>query len=397
MLPELLCPAGDKEKFFTALRYGADAIYVGGEDFNLRAKTKGVGLKDLPCLVQAAHAVQKKVYFCLNVLAQEKHLGPISLLLEKLANVSIDALIIADPGVIKLAHKYLPHVPIHLSTQANTSNSVSALFWQELGVKRINLARELDFKQIKQIAQKVSSKLELELFVHGAMCMAISGRCFLSAYLNQRSANLGLCTHPCRFEYSLKEKNRDQAIFEVVEQGYSKILASEDLCLLKYLNWMRKNKIASLKIEGRNKSVAYVATVTDVYKTALLDLEQRRFNYSKYVRVLQPTFTRKVGTGFFLGRPKLLYLPNNKNNTKTLAWIAKKISPEKWLVKVKQTWSVQQKVKIRLPRLQEITLSPGAYCLEGENGQKVEVAHPGLTYYLYFAHPKLKTYLTVGT
>jgi len=395
MLPELLCPAGDKERFFTVLRYGADAIYLGGEDFNLRAKTKGVSLEDLSSLVQIAHANQKKVYFCLNILAQEKHLDQIRLLLEKLETIPIDALIIADPGVIKLAQKYLPYVPIHLSTQANTSNSLSVLFWQELGIKRVNLARELNFKQIKQIVQNIGSSIELELFVHGAMCMAISGRCFLSAYLNQRSANLGLCTHPCRFEYSLKEKNRDQAIFEVIEQGYSKILASEDLCLLKYLNWMRKNKINSLKIEGRNKSVAYVARVTDVYKTALLDLEQRKFNYDQYIQALEPTFTRKVGTGFFLGSPKLFYLPQ-KQVSKTLAWIAQKITDEKWLLRVKQTWSIDQEVKIKLPRLQEIVLSPGDYFLEAENGQKIDIAHPGLNYYFYFAHPKLQPHLVIS-
>ncbi|SDN87586.1 putative protease [Desulfonauticus submarinus] len=395
--PELLCPAGDKEKFFTAITYGADAVYLGGSELSLRAKTKGFSLQELPKIIKFAHQHKTKVYFCLNILAQEKHLSQIQRYLEALAQVKPDALIIADPGVISLAQKYATNIPIHLSTQANTSNSLSALFWQKQGIKRINLARELNFKQIKEIQNKIKNSLEIEVFVHGAMCMAISGRCFLSSYLNQRSANLGLCTHPCRFEYQyfLKEQTRKENIFEVFETNeYSKILASEDLCLLKYLAWFVKNNIASLKIEGRNKTISYLAIVVNVYRTALDNLLAHKFDYNFYLKELQNTFTRPVGTGFFLGKPKILYTPYSKPK-KTLAWIEQQKSFDKWKIKVKHRWETNKKIKIKLPGLQNIYLPSTEYMLENKVGEKVKIAHPGLDYYLRLNLPQVKPYLII--
>ncbi|MDQ7032258.1 MAG: peptidase U32 family protein [Desulfonauticus sp.] len=397
-IPELLCPAGDREKFFTALTYGADAVYLGGQDFNLRARTKGFDLTDLDFYLNYARQKKKKVYFCLNVFAYEKYLNQVIHYLERLAEIKPDALIVADPGIIYLAQKYAPHIPLHLSTQANTSNSFSIKFWHKLGIKRVNLARELNYQQIRQVMQKVQKlepEIELEVFVHGALCMAISGRCFLSQYLTQRSANLGFCSHPCRFEYVLKEKTRDQDVLEVIEIGnYSKILASEDLCLLKYLAWFVKNKLASLKIEGRNKTVSYVATVVDVYKTALSHLQQKKFFYSKYLQVLKDTFFRPAGTGFFLGQPKILYWPKEKRK-QTLAWIEKRISSHRWLVKVKSKWQTSLPVELRLPGLRYELLLPENYTVEKENGEKVDVAHPGLDYYLCTECPKLQPYLLI--
>ncbi|KUJ96413.1 MAG: Peptidase U32 [Desulfonauticus sp. 38_4375] len=390
--PELLCPAGDEEKFFTALTYGADALYLGGEELSLRAKTKGFSLQNLSSFIQIAHNQQVKVYFCLNILAQEKHLPQVQAYLEQLKATEVDGLIIADPGVISLAQKIAPHIPIHLSTQANTSNSASILFWQSQGVKRVNLARELDHRQIAQIKAQVGERVELEVFVHGAMCMAISGRCFLSSYLNQRSANLGLCTHPCRFEYKLIEKTREQELFEVQEEEFSKILASEDLGLIKYLNWFKKKKIHSLKIEGRNKTTSYLARTVDAYKTALLDLEKKQFSLPRYYSYLEPSLTRPLSTGFFLSQRKILLHPLAQKKA-ILGQVAESIDSNTYTLKVKSRWDTTKKVNLLLPRLKKITLEPKDYALEKENGERVSLAHPGLTYVFKTDSPYLAPHL----
>lgn len=398
-IPELLCPAGDEEKFFTALTYGADAIYLGGQELSLRAKTKGFALDKLPYFLKLAKAQKVKVYFCLNILAWEKHLTQVKDYLFQLKELDLDGLIVADPGVISLAKEIAPNLPLHLSTQANTSNSASILFWQKQGIKRINLARELTYKQLTQIKQRVPKDIELEVFVHGAMCMALSGRCFLSSYLNQRSANLGLCTHPCRFEYkySLLEKTREQELFEVEEQNeFSKILASEDLGLLKYLKWFCKKEFTALKIEGRNKTTSYLARVIDIYKTALLALAKHpsTFSLETYYNYLKPTLTRPLSTGFFLPKRKILLTPP-KNKKAILAQIDKSFNQHTYLVKVKSRWETQKDVYLLYPRLKKVLLKAKDYALEKENGEKVSLAHPGLNYFLKTEFSNLPSHILI--
>ncbi len=224
-VPELLAPAGNREQLDAALRYGADAVYLGGSSLNLRAGSRGFDGEALSQAVADAHAVGAKVYYCLNVLPQQRHMAAIEACLEAIPERGVDGLIVADPGVIWLTRRYCPDIPLHLSTQANTANAYAVAFWKDLGFSRVNLARELDCRSIAQMVRQ-SPDMEFEAFVHGAQCLALSGRCLLSAWLNGRSANLGRCTHPCRFEYQA-EVSQSQA---EVSQSQAEVSQSHESC-----------------------------------------------------------------------------------------------------------------------------------------------------------------------
>ena len=400
-LPELLAPAGNREKLETAIAYGADAVYLGGTNLNLRAKAQGFSPADLPKALDFAHTHGVKVYYCLNILAWEKHLPGVTRDLEYLATLPVDGLIIADPGIVLLAKKIAPHIPIHLSTQANTSNSASTLFWQEIGISRVNLARELSARGIRAIAENAPG-MELELFVHGAMCMAISGRCLLSAYLNKRSANQGLCTHPCRFDYKpvaikVDERTRPgEALWEITEdEDYSRIFSAQDLCLIKYLPWFHKNRITALKIEGRMKTSAYLCQVVDTYRTALNDLTSRTFRPKLYLENLSRAASRPLSSGFFCPTPTTFFTPNEEPEKTILARVIKQIGPTSWEIATKNPWDTQAPVAILAPGLNRPVLSPASYRLEKETGEAITMAHPGLTYFLRTEHPSLLPHLFI--
>ena len=394
--PEVLAPAGNFERLETALCYGADAVYLGGEDFNLRAQGQGFSREELARARKRTRAEGVRLYYCLNILARDIHLPLIRDQLEILADMDLDGLIIADPGVLALARERAPEIPIHLSTQANTSNAASVLFWQRQGVRRVNLARELDLKSIRTI-RNTAPEMELEVFVHGAMCMALSGRCLMSAHLNQRSANLGLCTHPCRFEYTvtglaLEERQRPgQPVWEVLDgQPYTRILASEDLCLVKYLAWFVKNRIDALKIEGRMKTSLYLAQVLDVYVTALADLEAGTFRPRTYLQELAQASTRPLGTGMTLHRNRILFQPEKKAGTyPVLAQIGERVRDSVWTVRVKSRWEASNPVHILVPGLERPLLGPGGYGLEGPSGDRLELVHSGQEARLRCDHPDL--------
>jgi putative protease len=267
---ELLAPAGDSEKLKYALAYGADAVYLGLPEFSLRAKTD-FDFNSLKKGIAAAHSKKKKVYLTINIFAHEKQIKNLPQFLKQLKSCQPDAIILSDAGVLELVKKYLPKTPIHLSTQANTLNSAAVKFWQKNGVKRIILGREATLADIKKIHLAVP-RMELEVFVHGAMCMSYSGRCYLSAWLSDRSANEGLCTQPCRWDYRvyLEEPLRPGKMIPIEEDAYGTyIMNSKDLCLIDYLSDLAKAGVTSFKIEGRTKSVYYVAVVTKVYKEAI--------------------------------------------------------------------------------------------------------------------------------
>lgn len=385
-LPELLCPAGNKERLKTALTYGADAVYLGGTELNLRSKARGFSYEDLIWAKGQAKHYNAKIYFCLNALPLEKDIPSVKHQLEMVSELKPDALIIADPGVISLARKIVPSIELHLSTQANTCNSYSVNFWKDQGIKRVNLSRELGIKDIRAIRSE-AHEIELEMFVHGAMCMAISGRCFLSAHLNQRSANQGLCAHPCRYEYKefrmdLEEKTRPGYPTWTLEQegGYSKIFSAEDLCLVKYIPWLIKNNINSLKIEGRTKSESYLALVTDVYRTALNDLIHNRFQPKKYLQELALISLRPMGSGFFL-KNKIFFTDKQTGparNKKILAKIVKQLDNDKWLLQVKEKWQDSLNVELILPGLERPTVWSEDYSLENESGLKTDIVHSGM-------------------
>ena len=299
---ELLSPAGDLSKLKYAYAYGADAVYLGLPDFSLRAKT-GFDLKTLKEGIDYAHKLKKKVYVTVNIFAHNEHIHKLPNFLKQISKTNLDAIILSDPGVLLLVKKYLPRIPIHLSTQANTLNFEAVKFWQKNGVKRIILGREATLSDIKEIHNKVP-KVELEVFVHGAMCMSYSGRCYLSAWLNGRSANEGSCTQPCRWNYKLylEEPLRPGMMIplEEDEKGIY-ILNSKDLCLVDYLGELKKAGVVSVKIEGRTKSHYYVAVATKAYRMALDNLNNK--NKIKFAKEeLQKIDNRGYTTGFLLGK-----------------------------------------------------------------------------------------------
>jgi putative protease len=289
--PELLAPGGSLEKLKIAFLYGADAVYASGKDFGLRGFARNLDTEELAAASVISHRLGKRMYVTVNIFAREPDLKKLPPYLEYLGELGVDALIISDPGVLALAREYAPEIPIHLSTQANTTNSSSVQFWHEQGVRRINLARELSLREIAGIARK--SKAEIEVFVHGAMCISYSGRCLMSAFLNppapppqkggdkgatspawqsgwDRSANGGFCTQPCRWSWGLVEEKRPGEVFPIDEDRRGTyIFNSKDLCLLEEIGELAHVGIDSFKIEGRMKGPLYLASVTRAYRHAI--------------------------------------------------------------------------------------------------------------------------------
>lgn len=317
---ELLAPAGSLEKMKYAFVYGADAVYFGVPDFSLRVRVNKFSEKDILEAVYYAHKLGKKIYVTLNIYAHNKHLEKVKKHLQFLKKIKIDGIIASDPGIINLVKKYLPKVDIHLSTQANATNFEAVKFWRDLGVKRIILAREVTLQEIEEIGKKVKG-IELEYFVHGAMCMSYSGRCILSKWMNDKSANLGDCTQPCRWEYhetcSMKhetkeikikdEKNRYEMDVEEDRHG-TYFFNSYDMNLISHLEDLVKAGISSMKIEGRAKSVYYVAVVTRAYRKVLDAIVETRHASSvrkvilEQKKELDNLVHRGYSTGFLLGQ-----------------------------------------------------------------------------------------------
>ncbi len=268
VLPELLAPAGTYEKLVTAVHYGADAVYLGGKQFSLREKAGNFTEEMMREGVKYAHAHGAKVYVTVNIFAHNKDFEGLDAYLLSLTKMGVDALIISDPGILDMARKIVPDLPIHLSTQANVTNHAAAAFWLSQGVVRLNLARELSLAEIQMIRGQTVG--ELEIFVHGALCISYSGRCMLSNYMTGRDANRGHCAHPCRFSYALVEEKRPGEYFPVEEDDRGTyIFNSKDLCLLEMLPQLVAAGVDSLKIEGRMKSIFYVGGTVRVYRAAL--------------------------------------------------------------------------------------------------------------------------------
>ncbi len=299
-MPELLAPAGSREKLITAIHYGADAVYLGGANWSLRAKAGNFDRSGLREAVAYAHQRGVKVYVTVNIFAHNRDLNGLEDYLLFLREAGADALIVADPGILLLCRETMPDMPLHLSTQANVTNKASVRFWQEQGVRRINLAREMGLEEIRTIRQ-AAPEIGLEIFVHGALCISYSGRCLLSSYLTGRNSNLGDCAHPCRYSYSLLEEKRPGQYFPVEEDKRGTyIFNSRDLCLLLRLPELAAAGVDSVKIEGRMKSVGYVGAAVRVYRAALDYIQERREAGAAWEEiVLPPVFAAeaaKVGT-----------------------------------------------------------------------------------------------------
>ena len=266
--PELLAPAGNMEKGKMALLYGADAIYLGGKAFGLRAFANNFSMEEIAEITAFAHDLGKKVYVTVNIFAHNEDVNKLPAYLQDLEMAGVDALLISDLGVWSVAKRVVPNLPLHVSTQANTTNFETVNAWHALGAERVVLARELSLTEIAEIGEKTT--VELETFVHGAMCISYSGRCLLSAFLTGRDGNRGACAQACRWDYTIMEKNRPGEQFDIQEdERGTYIMNSKDLCLIDYLPELMRTGVCSLKIEGRMKSVHYVATVVSTYRKAI--------------------------------------------------------------------------------------------------------------------------------
>jgi putative protease len=303
--PELLAPAGNMEKLHMALLYGADAVYLGGKMFGLRAFASNFSLAEMDEAVAFAHSLHKKVYVTVNIFAHNEDINALPDYLRSLQAIGVDALLISDFGVWSVAREIIPEMPLHVSTQANTTNWAAVKAWENLGASRVVLARELSFTEMKEIGSK--TEVELEAFVHGAMCISYSGRCWLSSYLTGRDGNRGACAQVCRWEFNLTEKNRPGEVYDVAgdEQG-TYIMNSKDLCLLPYLLQLMEAGICSFKIEGRMKSAHYAASVVSVYRRAIDACWRDPQHYTvkqEWLDELEKVSHRPYTTGFALGKP----------------------------------------------------------------------------------------------
>ena len=304
--PEILAPASSLEVLKTAVEYGADAVYIGGEMYGLRAKAKNFSAEDMRAGIAYAHEKGKKVYVTANITAHNRDLEGVRQYFQELKEIRPDALIISDPGVFSIAKEVCPELDIHISTQSNNDNYLTFRFWQQQGATRVVTARELSLQEIAEIRSQIPDDLEIETFVHGAMCISYSGRCLLSNYFTGRDANLGACTHPCRWKYYIMEEKRPGEFLPVEEnERGTYIFNSKDLCMIEHIPELVEAGIDSFKIEGRMKTALYVAVVSRTYRKAVDDYfedpEKYRKNIPWYKDEIAKCTYRQFTTGFFFG------------------------------------------------------------------------------------------------
>ncbi len=399
ILPELLAPAGSLERLKTVLLYGADAVYLGGRDkLNLRAGAEGFSWPELDQAVSLAAAAQAKIYYCLNALPHQSGLEAAEESLLHLKNSGVSGVIIADPGLVDLAQELAPNLSIHVSTQANTCNARSAAFWAKAGAARVNLARELNRDQIEQVCgalKELAPELEVEVFVHGALCLAVSGQCLMSAWLNDRPGNLGQCTHPCRFLYrplrvELEEELRPgRATFELrgASDEFCGVFSPEDLCLVTQLPWLAETGIGAVKIEGRMRTAGVLGQTVNVYRAALDDLARGEFRPEVYVRELAMLASRPLSSGFFLpgGQREILAepWPEHEAAGKIAAQLTGPAQGGGFDISVRALWDSSRPAQALLPGLRVVDLKPGAYSLENHRGERVKCVHPGVAAVLH--------------
>ena len=303
---ELLAPAGDINKLKTAVEYGADAVYLGGESFGLRKASKNFSMEDIKWATNYLHERGKKIHVTLNIIPHNHDMEGVEDYIKELYEIGVDALIVADPGMFMKVKEVAPDFPIHISTQGSVTNVEAVKFWQKLGAERVVMARELSLKEVADIIKEVGDSIEVETFAHGAMCMSYSGRCLLSNYMTGRDANMGDCAQPCRYKYHLVEEKRPGEYFPIEEHDEGTfIMNSKDLCMIEHIDEMIEAGIASLKIEGRVKSEYYLATVIRSYRMAIDAYYRDPENY-KYdpslLEEIKKVSHRDFTTGFFFGQ-----------------------------------------------------------------------------------------------
>jgi U32 family peptidase len=390
--PELLAPAGNYEKLVTAVHYGADAVYFGGKQFSLRAKAGNFSPEAMRDGVKFAHDRGVQVYVTINIFAHNQDLGALPLYLLELQEIGVDGIIISDPGVLSIAKRTVPGMSIHLSTQANVTNYESAQFWLEQGAARLNLARELSLVEISEIRTKVQG--ELEIFVHGALCISYSGRCMLSNYLTGRDANKGSCAHPCRFSYSLVEEKRPGEYYPVQEdERGTYIFNSKDLCLLEMLPQLVACGVDSLKIEGRMKSIFYVGGVVRIYRAALdylkalpkeawMEPEKIRFPET-FLDEISRSGTRGMTENFIIDKPgssEMIYSSSRAEQGYEPVAVIRKAGTVPF-VEIRNTVHPGEEIEYMLKGINcnSVTITR----LEDEEGRVVEKANPGNKLFVY--------------
>ncbi|SDK52881.1 peptidase U32 family protein [Natronincola ferrireducens] len=304
---ELLAPAGDLERLKAAVIYGADAVYVGGQIFGLRASAKNFTLEELKEGIDFAHQRGVKVFVTANIIPHNDDLKELPKYLKEIETIGVDAVIVSDPGTFAIVKETVPNMEIHISTQANNTNYSTVNFWHSLGASRVVLARELSFDEIEEIRRNIPEDLELEAFIHGAMCISYSGRCLLSNYMAGRDANRGECAHPCRWNYYLVEEKRPGEYMPIIEGEHGTyIMNSKDLCMIEYIPEIIKSGINSLKIEGRMKTTYYVATIVRAYRLAIDSYYKNPEGWQcsqQLLEEIKKASHRDFTTGFYLDKP----------------------------------------------------------------------------------------------
>mgnify|MGYP004562130317 FL=1 len=388
--PELLIPASSLEVLKTAVIFGADAVYIGGEAFGLRAKAKNFSMEEMKEGIEFAHERGVKVYVTANILAHNYDLAGVEEYFKELREIHPDALIIADPGVFSIAKRVCPEIERHISTQANNTNYETYRFWYGLGAKRVVSARELSMEEIRQIRANIPDDCEIETFIHGAMCISYSGRCLLSNYFTGRDANRGACTHPCRWKYAVVEETRPGEYMPVYEnERGTYIFNSKDLCMIEHIPEILESGIDSLKIEGRMKTALYVATVARTYRKAIDDCLQSRELYEKnmpwYLEQISNCTYRQFTTGFFYGKPDenaQIYDSNTYVKEYTYLGIVGEVTDE-GLCRIEQRnkFSVGEEIEIMKPDGDNITTK--VLQIFNEDGEAQESApHPKQVLYI---------------
>lgn len=380
--PELLAPGGSLEKLKTAIDYGADAVYIGGEAFSLRVAAENFSNDDMREGIKYAHGRGKKVYLTANILPHNSDIDEFEAFITEIRDYGFDAVLIADLGLFDMMREYAPEIPIHVSTQANNINYRSAVMWHKMGAKRVVLAREMSFKEIAEIREKIPEDLELEAFIHGAMCISYSGRCLLSNYMTGRDSNMGACAHPCRWNYKLVEETRPNEYMDVFENERGTfIFNSKDLCTIRHIPELVQSGIASLKIEGRVKTSYYVATVVGAYRREidryLADPDNYVFNEAEFDELCKVSH-RPYTTGFYFGKPdenSQVYTSSSYIRDYDLVGIVQSYDSETGVAAVSQRNRFFKGDEVEIIQPQKPFFTQTVDFMTDENGNEIEVAN----------------------
>ncbi len=387
--PELLVPASSLEVLKVAVIFGADAVYIGGEAFGLRAKAKNFSMEEMKGGIAFAHAHDVKVYVTANILAHNNDLEGVRAYFEELKEIGPDGLIIADPAIFEIAGEVCPEIERHISTQANNTNYGTYNFWHKLGATRVVTARELSLEEIKEIRANIPDDLEIETFIHGAMCISYSGRCLLSNYLVGRDANQGACTHPCRWKYSVVEETRPGEYMPVFEnERGTYIFNSKDLCMIEHIPEILEAGIDSLKIEGRMKTALYVATVARTYRKAIDDYQKDpalyRENMPWYLEQISNCTYRQFTTGFFFGKPdetSQIYDSNTYVKEYTYLGIIGEERDGTYRIEQRNKFSVGETIEVMKPNGENIEVIVKRILTE-EGAEQESAPHPKQVLYV---------------